>query len=135
MLKVTEEVDVSRAVPLTDWSQREWDTNDGKTLIRRSRWVRSLTQDDRILLIAGVKRDTLTAIPELWLIMSQGFCKNLRRNVKYVRLLLDELVVEYPRLEVRVDKSFEAGMKFARFMGFKEIGEYPAGFALFEVRQ
>lgn len=135
MLKVTEEIDVSRALPLTDWSQREWDTNDGKMVIRRSKNVRSLLEDGELLLIAGISHNSFTSVPELWILMCKGFCKQLRRNVKYVRMLLDQLLAEYPRLEVRVNKDFAAGMKFARFMGFKEIDEFPLGIAIFEVRK
>lgn len=134
MLKVLEEIDVSRALPLTDWSQKEWNTNDGKTVIRRSKVVRSLTEDGELLLIAGITHTSLTSVPELWLLMCKGYCKQLRRNSKHVKLLLAQLLVEYPRLEVRVDMNFVAGMKFARFMGFMQIAEFPSGYAVFEVR-
>lgn len=134
MLKVSEEIDLSRALPLTDWSQKEWDTVDGKMVIRRSKVVRSFTADGELLLIAGITHTTLTSIPELWIIMCKGFCKQLKRNIKYIREVLAQFLKEYPRIQVRVDMNFTAGMKFARFMGFVPVAEFPTGTAIFEVR-
>lgn len=120
-LTIIEGTKVSSELALTAWSRKEWDSGDGHILIRRSEKVWSLTENGITLLIVGLYKPTLTNIPELWLIMCEGFSKQLRRNIRVIHAYFDEILLKYPRIEVRLDAGFVAGLKFAQFMDFRFV--------------
>lgn len=111
-------------LPLSDWSAREFASTPGSqrmALERKSKKIWLLKADDEVVMIAGVLVPALVSRPELWFLMCSGFTKALRRNLLETRELMDQLLLMFPSVIIRVDAKFPAGQRFAEFMGFKQI--------------
>jgi hypothetical protein len=140
MLTVEEVKELPRALPLTDWSQREYNVPGSELLVRKSKHVWSITEHGHPILIIGIYEPSfIGTIPELWLLMGEDFRKQLKRNLTFIRGQMDELLSYYPRLETRVDVDFQSGHRFAKAMGFKPIRQrlYSDGrdYVVYEVRR
>jgi len=136
---IEEVTELPRALPLKEWSQREYSQPDGPVIVRKSAHTWTLLENGEILLILGVYEPTFMTVPEVWLLMCHGFNKQLRRNLIYIKSRFGELLDLYPRLEVKVDSNYLAGLKFARHMGFRQIAEVKMNdgrdYIIFEVRR
>lgn len=119
MVTVTEVKEMPNAAHLSEWSAKEWETADGKTLIRRSENVWSLSSNSEILMIVGVYKPAVTSVAEVWMLLCSGFNKQLKSNICAVNEYFAELCAIYPHLQVKVEESYGAGRRFAEYMGFR----------------
>ncbi len=131
MLRMLELEDAMSAVgSRTDWKREV--TVGTEFIIRRSDRVWSMSDAGENLLIFGLYEPTLLSAPELWMIMPQGFSRQLRRNMESAREYLQELLRDHPRLIARAaDKK---SVNFLQFLGMKQYAVDQYGQAIFEVR-
>lgn len=120
-----QEVDaIPAGLPLTQWSAQEFGQTSSRqrvALERKSKKIWALAIDDETVMIVGVLTPALISRPELWFLMCEGFKKSLRRNLLETRELIDDLLLLFPNVIIRVDAKYPAGQRFAAFMGFKQI--------------
>jgi hypothetical protein len=92
-------------------------------MVRASDKVWQVAYDGKVLMVLGVMSPALIgAPPELWLLVSAAFNKNLTKNLRHVRGRVDELLSYFPHLRVRIEDDFTEGQRFARFFGFRDTG-------------
>lgn len=120
MLKVTEvEKRMPSAAGLTKWARQDLKSAGTDFTIRRSQHVWSMTSEDQQLLMFGVYAPSLTSIPELWMLMYEGFSKRLKANSSFARDYIEDLLETYPRIQVRVADGNRHSTRFVEFLGFE----------------
>mgnify|MGYP000299372955 FL=1 len=79
-----------------------------------------MSGEDGPLMIVGLIQGSLISGWHLWCMV----CKcDLRKHVRSLRLMLHTLVKKLGHLMVTVEKSFNAGIRFAKFMNFRLTSE------------
>lgn len=87
-----------------------------KELIRGSRQIRIVYEDRKPLLIAGLFRGSLVAIPYLWTLLTEDF-RTLR--VSHFRSLIHELGQYSPIMETLIDPSNHSALRLAMLFKFR----------------
>lgn len=79
-------------------------------------------KDGEILIVIGVIQRTQVSVPEVWMLLCEGFTRNLRRNMIDLRnKVRDELLARYDKVMVKADASHKQAQRFAEFLGFEKI--------------
>jgi len=115
---------IPRDLPFSEWSAREFNSTPPfarVALERKSKKIWALTTRGEVVMIVGVLSPALVSRPELWFLMCEGFKKTLRRNLLETRELVNDLLLMFPDVIIRVDAKYPTGHRFAEFMGFQQI--------------
>jgi hypothetical protein len=111
-------------LPLLPWAEEEMRRTPKpfqRIFIRRSEKTWIVVDDHGTTLMAvGIQRPTQISTPELWVLLCEGFRTDLRRNLREIGKLFEELLEEYPHVMVRVDAQAPAGQKLVEYFGFTE---------------
>jgi hypothetical protein len=139
---IKEVAELPEELPLLPFAEEELKRHtpvERKIFLRRSKHTWVLFDDvGEMLMVVGVTRPTQLSTPEVWMLLCEGFTKNLRRNLIAVRKKVQDLLDLYPHVRVRVDALIPGGTKFVEFMGFTEYFRDTKGtreYIYYEVRR
>lgn len=115
---------------LSEWASVDLLTAGGnpeelrKLLWAASRHTWRFYQGNTTLAIAGVYVSPIPEhLPEIWLLLTREFSRNLRSNLIAAREQVDYITSLYPKVLVRVDAACPNGQRFVEFLGFTKIKE------------
>lgn len=111
-------------VKLAAWSQGEFDRFEARSrleMVRRCPDLWTVTVDEHIILIAGIKSESLIGSAELWVLVTEDFRKNLRLSLTETEALLPRLKELYPHAFIRVEEGSLVAERFAAWFGFYPV--------------
>lgn len=107
-------------------------------LVKHSSHTWVLMDETGVLMVVGIfAPDLIGRTPELWMLVTEHFRTNLRRNLRAIAGKIEVLLELYPRVKVQVENGHIAGHRFALFFGFEPKGSitHPNGrtYVVYEV--
>lgn len=103
---------------LAEYSAEEVHTGEGflDLVLSSSEAAWIVREDGKILMAAGIVRESFVARPFLWFLLGKDFH---RFHLRKCRQMMQVLLERYPEVEVAVEDSWRRGEKFALFCGFR----------------
>lgn len=113
---------IPRTLELSDWAREEFRRTEVERIERESASMwRLLGARDEVIAIVGIYApDLVGVLPEMWLLLTEDFRRNLRYNLVAAQVGFKQILSLYPQMMVRIDAESPLGTKFAEFYGFKK---------------
>lgn len=90
-----------------------------KVTVERSVEIWAVRNDETLVYVAGVIKDSMIGTARMWLILCEGFKEQKMSNLRACRALVAEARRRYPGLIAFVNPGRD--LKFAEFTGFEPI--------------